>query len=252
MQIKFIVFILRTSRCRSSCRWLWIGCQQYPRKQDQARGRLSDAELSSQIIFISVWFGTNAEVFKIASARKHTQFGTYMSVCSRRWLPGARWSPKRSPHSMVHQEAEGPGAWLVLDFNVCQVPRRTWCPRHHLGCSSGLSGSRESRWAWALWLVPALRFHNLSCLCPTIPSLSAWRLTVRLVPISSVQNVFSSNISEKDIFLGNFYSTYHCRSLNVEEKWLCQNSCSQSVFLALALLIHLAPFWHIAHVDPDP
>jgi len=40
MQIKFIVFILRTSCCRSSSRWLWICCQQYPWKQDQARGTL--------------------------------------------------------------------------------------------------------------------------------------------------------------------------------------------------------------------
>lgn len=57
-------------------------------------------------------------------------------------------------------------------------------------------------------------FSHLSWLCLTVPSLSARRLTAPLALISSAENIFRCNISEKDIFLGNFYKQLALQKVN--------------------------------------
>lgn len=139
-------------------------------------------------------------LFHIGSARKYTSCGTcpepgHLTAIAPQ--SGLVRSP-RAGRVAGSGDPHVPGAnrdvvlrtppWLFLQ--PLRYQGRPTCP---MACALSqmwslqwvLEGEGDFSAVWALLWVPGFPVHNLLCLCQTISSLAAWRLTACLVPVFS-------------------------------------------------------------------
>lgn len=197
MNIKFIALILSILYCRSLCRWLFAVSN-----NPENRNKQKETKWHAPIILrIFMYLILNASAFvprwlcwevhlmwDTPKARpSHSHYPTaWFGVEPQGWECGWIWSPTRARY----QQGCGVQDTTLSVPPASPLPGKANMfhgvypePGVKLAVSAG--GWRGLSLLCALLWVPGFPVHNLLCLCQTIPSLAAWRLTACLVPVFS-------------------------------------------------------------------